>query len=548
MTGSGQRSVSTPVILLPVTGEHQEAFSLHGLPCTADAMFTGLIFTSFVLQLAEATRPAERSRSDNECGDLEANGCKTCDPNGGNKICLTCKNDAYFLAPNKKSCKAACDAEKEIQDPAAGSTKACKCDGSKGYTLQSDGTCAKAAPGNECGDLEANGCKTCDPNGGNKICLTCKNDAYFLAPNKKSCKAACDAEKEIQDPAAGSTKACKCDGSKGYTLQSDGTCGKSPAQCNTPNCKACDNPKTDNEICTECNDNNYLTPTNQCIPDCTTISGYYGGTDKKCKACNSECAECVGAASTQCSACRAGKMLQYAKPDTPAEGGTCVDQCATSSQATGCKTCGAKIGGTDYCSQCKGEQVPINGVCADNSAASRANICTSDNNGGCTGCANGYFLFASGCYKIGQQPGKQVCTQANGGKCQTCTNGLAADNGDCSKSACHSTCATCTEANQPNKCSTCPPGRYLDASKACKLCTETSNNIQGVANCASCAPPSNNQGSVLCYLMNGDSAGGSTNKSGLSTGAIAGISVAVIVVVGGLVGFLCWWFLCRGKA
>eukprot|EP00701_Giardia_intestinalis_P004457 XP_001708281.1 Hypothetical protein GL50803_116201 [Giardia lamblia ATCC 50803] len=38
------------------------------------------------------------------------------------------------------------------------------------------------------------------------------------------------------------------------------------------------------------------------------------------------------------------------------------------------------------------------------------------------------------------------------------------------------------------------------------------------------------------------------NKSGLSTGAIAGISVAVIVVVGGLVGFLCWWFICRGKA
>eukprot|EP00701_Giardia_intestinalis_P003462 XP_001707286.1 VSP, putative [Giardia lamblia ATCC 50803] len=34
----------------------------------------------------------------------------------------------------------------------------------------------------------------------------------------------------------------------------------------------------------------------------------------------------------------------------------------------------------------------------------------------------------------------------------------------------------------------------------------------------------------------------------LSTGAIAGISVAVIVVVGGLVGFLYWWFICRGKA
>ncbi|EFO61693.1 Hypothetical protein GLP15_3652 [Giardia lamblia P15] len=42
----------------------------------------------------------------------------------------------------------------------------------------------------------------------------------------------------------------------------------------------------------------------------------------------------------------------------------------------------------------------------------------------------------------------------------------------------------------------------------------------------------------------------SINKSsgGLSTGAIAGIAVAVVIVVGGLIGFLCWWFLCRGKA
>ena len=43
-------------------------------------------------------------------------------------------------------------------------------------------------------------------------------------------------------------------------------------------------------------------------------------------------------------------------------------------------------------------------------------------------------------------------------------------------------------------------------------------------------------------------ASASANRSSLSTGAIAGISVAVIAVVGGLVGFFCWWFVCRGKA
>ena len=67
----------------------------------------------------------------------------------------------------------------------------------------------------------------------------------------------------------------------------------------------------------------------------------------------------------------------------------------------------------------------------------------------------------------------------------------------------------------------------------------------------SCAPPTNNQGSVTCYVtqeLNVNPTGSSANKTGLSSGAIAGISMTVIVVVGGLVGFLCWWFVCRGKA
>eukprot|EP00701_Giardia_intestinalis_P000673 XP_001704497.1 VSP [Giardia lamblia ATCC 50803] len=83
------------------------------------------------------------------------------------------------------------------------------------------------------------------------------------------------------------------------------------------------------------------------------------------------------------------------------------------------------------------------------------------------------------------------------------------------------------------------------AAGPCTSCDSNSGSVKGVAGCMSCAPPSNNQGSVLCYLIKDT---GSTNRSGLSTGAIVGIFVAVIVVVGGLVGFLCWWFLCRGKA
>ncbi|ESU40559.1 Variant-specific surface protein [Giardia duodenalis] len=70
-----------------------------------------------------------------------------------------------------------------------------------------------------------------------------------------------------------------------------------------------------------------------------------------------------------------------------------------------------------------------------------------------------------------------------------------------------------------------------------------------------CTKPANINTAPACdecssgyTLEDGKCASSSANRSGLSTGAIAGISVAAIVVVGGLVGFLCWWFVCRGKA
>ena len=113
-------------------------------------------------------------------------------------------------------------------------------------------------------------------------------------------------------------------------------------------------------------------------------------------------------------------------------------------------------------------------------------------------------------------------------------------------------------AGSKETCTDCLAGYYKTTDNKCVKCTASSgdnNQITGVENCMSCAPPTSPPGPVTCYVKtdgtnNGgnDNNGGSTNKSGLSTGAIAGIAVAVIVVVGGLVGFLCWWFICRGKA
>ena len=216
-----------------------------------------------------------------------------------------------------------------------------------------------------------------------------------------------------------------------------------------------------------------------------------------------------------------------------------MDQCSVSSTNDGCAECGAQIGGTAYCSKCKNtQQAPLNGNCA---TSSRAAFCATITSGACTQCNEGYFLKDGGCYQTDRQPGKQVCSNAQGGngKCQTCANGLAATDGNCAE--CHPTCATCSAAGAADKCKTCATG-YYKTSNSDGPCMKCSERLAGCKQCVS------SSGSSVICLESEAGTGGSVNKSGLSTGAIAGISVAVIVVVGGLVGFLCWWFLCRGKA
>ncbi|EFO65706.1 VSP with INR [Giardia lamblia P15] len=397
---------------------------------------------------------------------------------------------------------------------------------------------AKSVPKTACNPA-IDGCSTCETSPeGEQTCTGCTTDGQKVQPNGKGCIAKCP------DNATEEGGICKCLAT--HQPSDNGLTCVPKTACNTPNCKACDNPKTDREVCTECNDGNYLTPTNQCVPDCTAIGGYYGDADKKCKKCSSECAECVGPASNQCSACPTGKALTYTNGEDPTQGGACGDACAA--DKNGCKACGAKIGGTDYCSQCSVDnQAPLNGNCATSSA--RVAFCTTMGAGVCTKCAANYFLQDGGCYEATRQPGKQICTLAtNDGKCQTCANSLQPNNGVCP--LCHSTCKTCSTADTANACTTCAAGYYMlgSAAGACTSCEADNGSVKGVKGCLSCAPPSTGSGSVLCYLTKDDGTGGSTNRSGLTTGAIAGIAVAVIIVVGGLVGFLCWWFLCRGKA
>ena len=128
---------------------------------------------------------------------------------------------------------------------------------------------------------------------------------------------------------------------------------------------------------------------------------------------------------------------------------------------------------------------------------------------------------------------------------QSGPRGLAmksADGTDCAPELTKAGCKTCTGTGDAQTCTACTtPGQkvQLDEKRCAANCPEHSTANQEICRCND--GYSLNSAKTACEPS-------STNKSGLSTGAIAGISVAAVVVVGGLVGFLCWWFLCRGKA
>lgn len=86
----------------------------------------------------------------------------------------------------------------------------------------------------------------------------------------------------------------------------------------------------------------------------------------------------------------------------------------------------------NICTECQGDQVPINGVCSNGSGDSNnpdTSMCIKVTKGGssyCVGCnakstgTSGFFLFYGGCYDISITPGSFVCSAASDGVCTLC--------------------------------------------------------------------------------------------------------------------------------
>ncbi|KAE8303950.1 VSP [Giardia duodenalis] len=508
--------------------------------------------------------------------------CKTCKTEAAK--CTSCKDDKPYLKKDDESTTGTC-----VDANGCPATHYVDKEAKECNTCVSGGTVD---------------CTTCEKGANGVVCKTCTTGTKTkFGLGKKSCVENCPSNSSDEKTPG----TCEC--VEGYVPDDAGTgcTKKSDPQCNTPGCKTCSDPKKDKEVCTECEDPKALTPTGQCIDNCGDLGGYYEGTNeggkkacKKCEVencllcngqgqcetckdgyyksgaacakCDTSCKTCANGKPNGCTSCEPKQVLSYEGEGT----GTYKPECKPVSGGKDgtCKSCDLSIDGTSYCSACNvGTEYPENGVCVKKSART-ASCQVEPSNGVCGTCAKGFFRMNGGCYETTKLPGKNVCEEAapTGDTCQTPADGYKLNNG--ALITCSAGCKTCTSQDQcdtckagyaktggntkkcvpcatgcsecnaddATKCTVCAAGYYLSKEKCIACDKSDGGSITGVANCANCAPPTNNKGPVLCYLIQ------NTNRSGLSTGAIAGISVAVIAVVGGLVGFLCWWFICRGKA
>ncbi|KAE8303325.1 VSP [Giardia duodenalis] len=570
-------------------------------------------------------------------GVMGVAGCSECSHTGtsGPATCTECQ--AGFVTKDSACVKcgdgcSACSADTPTQ------CTACV----EGKFLKDGNTCVEAT---ECGadkyaDKKTWTCKACDPDIAG--CTACE---YNDATGKPRCTN-CGTNKTPRTTLDG-TSTCVtkdyagCKGADGALfMKEDKTCvlcstvsaGADPNDQGIAGCKKCTKDSATPPTCSECLDGYYNSATG-------------GSGTATCEACGDNCATCAKDTKDQCMTCKPGFFMKGSGP------GTCVpcdDQtdgvpgCATctfSSSLTcnSCKpnykqsgtgpftctktcedptACGGTSGACDamiiddqgttkhYCSYCgETNKIPIDGKCVD-SGSINGNTCAK---GVCTQCAQGYFLYMGGCYKVASPPGNLMCTEATtAGVCDTpnannkyfvvpeakptqqsvlaCGNPLGTLVGTDSTAKAYvgvdgcsqctaptapseggmtaATCTACTNNNKPNLagsgCFPCTVSgcSHCNRDDMCEACSSGKKVSPGRKSCVDSCPSNSTDDNSVCVCNDGyspDSSGTScvssgANRSGLSTGAIAGIAVAVVVVVGGLVGFLCWWFICRGKA
>ncbi|ESU41363.1 Variant-specific surface protein [Giardia duodenalis] len=401
----------------------------------------------------------------------------------------------------------------------------------------------------------------------------------------QGCKT-CTAPSEASSAGMATAKCTACDGSKKPTSSGYGC-----VTCDTSDCKSC----VADEVCGECTDSYYLKTEGSktsCVRKEACTGGYFpkdestGG--NKCVQCSSasdggitDCSECSllpsvsrsSATLVTCTKCGSDKYLK-------ADGSGCVDDasgCTPSTEfakadpANGnkCLSCGDETSGVPNCAKCtlpSGAAKPTCSECSNNKIVKTDKGVTSCiEEADCTK-AEGFFIDTTNgkkCTACSENcktcsGAAAQCTscktdtpylkKADGLQTGTCVNAADCTNGntyyadDIDPKTCKScaegvsNCKTCTKDSGSNTvtCSACLEGFFVESKSTCTVCADSNCAVcdGGADQCSKCKDSFNLEG--------GKCMPSSTNRSDLSTGAIAGISVAVVVVVGGLVDFLCW--------
>ena len=468
-------------------------------------MFGTIILASCILQFAWA-----------DCAPSDTDGkCKTCGATiGTDTYCSACNGANH--APVNGECADVTSSNQFCTKHASGACTECA-----GASFMYKGGCyeATAPPGSVMCKTAANG----------KCTETVATKEYFIVPGA--------------DNAHQSVVACG-DAANGVTL------GDNKKYVGIEFCTVCDAPAEGQPnvpkpaTCTKCASNKYLktetdSSSTSCVDPAECKTTTFPKTDdkagNKCVPCGeadsggiANCAECTYSSGTKkvtCTKCT-GKYLKTVDGTT-----TCVDQDKCTSDSfpvtnaqTGnkCVSCGDTTGSGGW----KG--VPGCAKCTKPTTAGAAT---------CTECASNYLKI---------EGETTSCVDAN-----ACTGGFVPTTDSSGKKVCVSCgdktnggiqyCSACTPIESPTttvlvKCSACSQGKVSPGGSSCMTnYPDNSSEQNGVCVCSGGFAPSG-ENCVASSSVN------------LSTGAIAGISVAAVVVVGGLVGFLCWWFICRGKA
>ncbi|EFO62216.1 High cysteine membrane protein Group 4 [Giardia lamblia P15] len=457
------------------------------------------------------------------CGDAAnggISGCATCSYSNNAVTCTRCSTG--YLGVDGRSCGKDCSENTQgacsevVEESSSVKILSCRCV-CKPTFYNSSGTCASCT--NSCAvckDGTSTGCQQCSPG---------KILNFSVASSESAdCVNQCVVGSECAECGLaidGSRYCTRCKDSGMYPF--NGVCIAEPAQ-RDAYCTA-----KANGVCTTCSSSAFLMNggcyttahypgdticDKQAGGKCTaTKEGYGISDDGKLQPCDPACLECKAPGPGRCTKCPPGKLLRRAPAAATGscvEPGACADGYYADGDAClpcvvpGCRTCGR----TSFCTECAGELfVGLDGrACLRECSGDRVVGEVSDSTRRCW-CERGFApaLDRSGCVPAAEcPPGMPWCASCDGsGACLSCA----------------------------------APGHNIqvDQRTCAEGCGDRAAPDQGVCVCE-----------VDAVLTRGVCAS-TRDAAKKKTAAIAAGTTAGILVVGALVGFLCWWFICRRK-